>query len=236
MRRSLCLILPIAAAAGVLTLTGCRDGFDYEYAVNNDFIQIGCAGHLNDKKPPETPPESGSWFRLGLPWWIWADGRPVYGLSLSLLADADIFGKGVAVAPLLAREKMTGVVCGLLVGANEVRGVSVACLNIIARRCDLQIGILNVAEFLYTQGYVDVQLGLANGGGGAGVQIALLFNQSDERSCFQLGLVNWVESEREKHRGCQIGAVNIATGGFQLGLVNINDNPTLFKVFPLVNF
>jgi len=228
--------LLLSAALGVLALTGCREGFDYEYAVNNDFFQIGCAGHLTGKEPPKTPPESGSFFRLGLPWWISEDGRPVYGLALSLLADADTFGKGVAVAPLLAREKMTGVVCGLLVVANEVRGVSVACLNFIGGRCHLQIGVLNVAEILYTQGYVDVQLGLANGGGGVGVQIAPLFNQSDERSRFQLGLVNWVESEKEKHRGCQIGAVNIATGGFQLGLVNINEKPTLFKVFPLVNF
>lgn len=236
MTRSLKHSLLLSAALGVLTLTGCREGFDYEYAVNNRFVQIGCAGHLNDQTPPKTPPDSGSFFRLGLPWWIDATGRSVYGLALSLLADADTFGRGVAVAPLLGREKMTGAVCGILVVANEVRGVSVAFLNVVGGRCNLQIGVLNVAEVIYYQGYVDVQLGLANGGGGAGVQIAPLFNQSDERSRFQLGLVNWVESEKEKHRGCQIGAVNVATGGFQLGLVNINEKPTLFKVFPLVNF
>ena len=160
----------------------------------------------------------------------------MYGLALSLLVDDDTFGRGVAVAPLVFREKMDGVVCGILVVANEVRGVSVGCLNFIGGRCNLQIGVLNVAEVIYYQGYVDVQLGLANGGGGAGVQISPIFNQSDERNRFQLGLVNWVESQKEKHRGCQIGAVNIASGGFQLGLININEKPTLFKVFPLVNF
>ena len=57
MRKSLYLVLLLAATLGMLTLTGCgRDGFDYEYAVNNRFIQIGCAGHLNDQTPPKTPP------------------------------------------------------------------------------------------------------------------------------------------------------------------------------------
>ena len=172
---------------------------------------------------------------------ITADNRAVWGADFGLGLVSSLGAGGLAVAGLV--NSSAGPFYGLQVAGvfnyndGGRRGKPTDCptlgvqLAILGNKARLvggwQIGGINFAERVYGQ-----QLGL----GSAtidfyGIQSSCFVNMASSGHGLQLAAYNCVGDLT----GVQLGLVNQASHGFQIGLININENGFL-PVFPFFNF
>jgi len=209
--------------------------------------------HKADKASPESKTNQvkrTAIFRFGFPWWFNLDSDEkntpitVNGMILTPLIDITPGTlNGVAVSGFLMHETVNGVVISPLFSiTKETNGLALSCCNWSSDKAIVQVGLINLCEFMWASGKVIWQTGVVNEAGSSRFQLGL-FNNSWVDAWLQLGLVNTVigpdkysDPNWGKRPSEQIGLYNDIRNGIQLGLSNRNENGWLWKYSPLINF
>ncbi len=235
-------------------LSGCAG--DYTCAIDYGPTQVGCRytvilpdeGVVCQTKE-ENMGERKANFRFGFPWWMHTcnkekeTGATINGIILAPLLNVDNGTlNGAAVSCIFVQDKINGLLIAPLFSMNEeMNGISLSCCNWSTSKAAFQVGVINFCGFLWAGGEVDAQIGILNEARLAAFQAGLV-NNNEVCPRLQLGLLNTVSKPRKfipeetKWFSVQIGLYNYAPKGFQIGLLNRNENGWLCKYCPFINF
>jgi len=148
--------------------------------------------------------------------WKWTPFDLNIGVDDSILGGRETQIRGLSLTPCTGDDKdIFGIgICGIYSECEKLYGMQMGIINGAGITRGLQTGIVNGALKV------------------SGLQIGILNNSKKISYGLQCaGILN----VSEKIYGCQIAPFNVADSGFQLGLLNFNENGFL-PIFPLINF
>lgn len=210
--------------------------------------------------PVAPPGPQVLWTPVQLSWshdaQIFSKDRSVYGLRLSALSADNRNVRGIDLGlGITGANRTAGLAASLIMNSTgELYGLQIAGLvnyneggpkgsdakdyptigaqiSLVGNKARL-VGGLQVAGINFCEVLYGLQFGLGSGSARFyGLQTSLLGNMSQTGTGIQLAAYNYVEDLD----GVQIGLVNSARSGFQIGLLNFNEQGFL-PVFPFINF
>lgn len=147
-----------------------------------------------------------------------------HGLDLGLLAAITEVGSGINIAPLVKSDHHTGLQIAMASHTLRTDGI------LIAPYSNWLVGWEQRPRETMVNG---AQIGIiAMTNEVNGVQLSMIANVANDVDGLQIGLSN---KTRRVGYGSQVGLVNVADRGLQIGLLNFNKNGFL-PFFPLINF